>query len=486
MPSATLALAEELIARPSVTPDDAGCLEIIERRLLPLGFVCERMDSGPADARVANLWAKRAPALDAQALAATESIAPKIASDGVGRSGAGDGVGVGAGAGTRSVAAAGAVPEAGPAAGAAFAGGAASRRRTGSDAPLLVFAGHTDVVPTGPLERWSTSPFLPAQRDGKLFGRGSADMKTSIAAFIVALEEFLVAQPGTQLGLALLLTSDEEGPAVHGTVKVCELLEARGERLDWCIVGEPTAVERTGDMVKNGRRGTMGGRLTVRGIQGHIAYPHLARNPIHQALPALTELADTRWDEGNAWFPPTSFQISNIHGGTGASNVISGEVVVDFNFRFSTESTAAGLQQRVDELLTRHGLEFDLRWTIGGEPFLTPPGDLLDAVQAAIRDETGGEPQLSTTGGTSDGRFIAKICPQVVECGPPNAMIHKVDEHIAVAEIEPLKNIYRKILEQLQLQLQWQTSAPPVVALAEQPARGAVEPGAGPATKGDA
>jgi succinyl-diaminopimelate desuccinylase len=312
-----------------------------------------------------------------------------------------------------------------------------------------VFAGHTDVVPTGPLDQWTSPPFVPTHRDGKLFGRGTADMKTSIAAFVVALEEYLAASPDTPLTLGLLLTSDEEGPAVDGTVAVCRQLQARGERIDWCIVGEPTSVERTGDMVKNGRRGTMSGKLTVKGIQGHIAYPQLAKNPIHEAMPALAELAATQWDAGNAFFPPTSWQVSNIHGGTGASNVIPGTVVVDFNFRFSTESTADGLQQRVAALLDKHGLDYELRWTIGGQPFLTEPGNLLDAISAAIKAETGLTTELSTTGGTSDGRFIAPLGVQVVECGPPNAMIHKIDEHLRLEDIEPLKNIYRRTLENL-------------------------------------
>jgi len=313
----------------------------------------------------------------------------------------------------------------------------------------IVFAGHTDVVPTGPLNEWTSKPFVPTQRGGKLYGRGASDMKTSIAAFVVAVEEFLAATPEPLFHIALLLTSDEEGPSVDGTKVVVEQLRARGERIDWCIVGEPTSVARTGDMIKNGRRGTLSGRLVVRGIQGHIAYPHLARNPIHQAVPALAELAAMRWDEGNAFFPPTSWQMSNIHGGTGASNVIPGEVVVDFNFRFCTESSAEGLKQRVHAVLDRHELEYELQWTLGGEPFLTTPGELVDAVQRAIADETGLVTELSTTGGTSDGRFIATLCPQVIECGPPNASIHKIDEHIALSDIEPLKNIYRRTLEHL-------------------------------------
>jgi succinyl-diaminopimelate desuccinylase len=281
-------------------------------------------------------------------------------------------------------------------------------------------------------------------------------MKTSLAAMVVACEEFLASDPKPPIDIAFLLTSDEEGPANDGTVIVCNELQRRGERLDWCIVGEPTSVERTGDMIKNGRRGTMSGQLTVKGIQGHIAYPQLAKNPIHMVAPALAELAATVWDQGNAYFPPTSWQVSNIHGGTGASNVIPGTVVIDFNFRFSTESTPEGLQQRVLDILQRHGLQagadHDLAWTIGGRPFLTPPGTLVDAVRAAIQTETGIQTQLSTTGGTSDGRFIARICPQVIELGPPNATIHKIDEHVAVADIEPLKNIYRRVLHNLSQQ----------------------------------
>lgn len=319
--------------------------------------------------------------------------------------------------------------------------------------PTLVFAGHTDVVPTGPLTAWTSDPFVPTHRHGRLFGRGASDMKASLAAMVVACEEFVAMHPQPAIDIAFLLTSDEEGPAVDGTAVVCHELRQRGERLDWCIVGEPTSVERTGDMIKNGRRGTMSGKLTVKGIQGHIAYPHMAKNPIHLAAPALAELAATAWDHGNAYFPPTSWQVSNIHGGTGASNVIPGTVVIDFNFRFSTESTPEGLQQRVTDILQRHGLQadtdHDLTWTIGGLPFLTTPGTLVDAVRAAIRSETGMETQLSTTGGTSDGRFIARLCPQVIELGPPNATIHKIDECVAVADIEPLKNIYRRTLDNL-------------------------------------
>jgi len=327
----------------------------------------------------------------------------------------------------------------------------AVRRGTRPDAPLLAFAGHTDVVPTGPLAQWSSDPFVPTHRDGRLFGRGTADMKTSLAAMVVAVEEFVAAAPRHAGSIAFLLTSDEEGPAVDGTVKVVEWLRERGERVDCCIVGEPTSVERLGDMVKNGRRGSLSGKLTVKGVQGHIAYPQLARNPIHLAAPALAELVTVEWDRGNAYFPPTSWQVSNIHGGTGASNVIPGELVIDFNFRFSTESTPPSLKQRVHALLDRHGLDYTLAWSLSGEPFLTPVGSLSNALAKAIGDECGLAPELSTTGGTSDGRFIAKICPQVVEFGPINATIHKIDEHVRVEDIEPLKNIYRRTMENLLL-----------------------------------
>jgi len=321
--------------------------------------------------------------------------------------------------------------------------------RRGTAQPLLVFAGHTDVVPTGPLEKWTSNPFQPTHRDGKLYGRGAADMKTSLAAMIVAVEEFVAAHPDHQGSIGFLITSDEEGPATDGTVIVCDQLKARGEQLDYCIVGEPTSVNKIGDMIKNGRRGTMSGKLTIKGVQGHIAYPHLAKNPIHLAMPALAELATIKWDEGNEYYLPTSWQMSNIHAGTGASNVIPGECVVDFNFRFSTASTVEGLQQGVRTILDKHGLEYELTWIVGGHPFLTPRGKLSDALSDAISAETGLTTELSTTGGTSDGRFIAKICPQVVEFGPTNASIHKIDEHIAVAEIDPLKNIYRRTLENL-------------------------------------
>ena len=319
--------------------------------------------------------------------------------------------------------------------------------RKGSTQPLLVFAGHTDVVPTGPREQWQSDPFLPSHRDGKLYGRGAADMKTSIAAMVVAVEEFTQAHPNHSGSIGFLITSDEEGPATDGTIIVCNLLKTRGEQLDYCIVGEPTSSGELGDMIKNGRRGTMSGKLVVKGVQGHIAYPHLAKNPIHLAAPALTELAAEKWDEANEYYLPTSWQMSNIHGGTGASNVIPGEVVIDFNFRFSTASTVEGLQQRVHAILDKHGLEYVLKWTVGGLPFLTPRGNLSDALSSAIKAETGIDTELSTTGGTSDGRFIAQICPQVIEFGPPNGSIHKIDEHVEVRFIDPLKNIYRRTLE---------------------------------------
>ena len=323
--------------------------------------------------------------------------------------------------------------------------------RRGTTAPLMVFAGHTDVVPTGPLDQWHSDPFVPTRRDGKLYGRGAADMKTSIAAMVVACEEFVAAHPDHGGSIGFLITSDEEGPATDGTVVVCQLLEQRGIHLDYCLVGEPTSTEKLGDTIKNGRRGTMSGKLTVKGIQGHIAYPQLARNPIHQVAPALAQLAAEQWDTGNEYYLPTSWQVSNIHGGTGASNVIPGEVVIDFNFRFSTASTVDGLQQRLRAILDSHGLEYDLKWTVNGLPFLTPRGALSDAVACAIRAETDIVTELSTTGGTSDGRFIARICKQVVEFGPPNASIHKIDEHVEIACIDPLKNIYRRTLENLLL-----------------------------------
>jgi len=333
--------------------------------------------------------------------------------------------------------------------------------RRGAVSPVVVFAGHTDVVPTGPLDRWTTPPFAPTVRDGKLYGRGAADMKSSLAGFVVAIEEFVTAHADHLGSIALLLTADEEGPSIDGTVAVCEALEARGETLDYCIVGEPTCVNALGDMIKNGRRGSLSGKLTVRGVQGHVAYPHLARNPVHMIAGALARLAAERWDDGNEFFPPTSFQISNVHAGTGATNVVPGECVVDFNFRFSTESTPDGLKARVADLLRDCRLTTDaasagapdcsIAWTLGGSPFITGRGALCNAITGAIKAETGLDAELSTTGGTSDGRFIAKLCAEVVEFGPVNASIHKIDEHIDVAAIDPLKNVYRRTLEALLL-----------------------------------
>ena len=380
--SDTLQLAQQLIALPSVTPNDAGCLDLAVSHLAPLGFACERIDSGPAEFRVSNLWALR-------------------------------------------------------------------QGSQGKQGKTLVFAGHVDVVPTGPLEQWSSPPFTPTVRDGKLYGRGASDMKTPLAAMLVACSRYLAAHPDTALNIGWILTSDEEGPALDGTVAVCRTLQQRGQRLDYCIVGEPTSVAQVGDTVKNGRRGSLSGKLTVKGVQGHIAYPHLAKNPIHLLAPALAELTGMVWDEGNAFFPPTSWQVSNIHGGTGAGNVIPGTVVLDFNFRFSTASTPESLQQRLEAVLQRHGLEFDLQWTLGGLPFLTPQGTLVDAARAAIADVTGLQTELSTSGGTSDGRFIAQICPQVLEIGPTNATIHQINECIALDEIEPITAIYQRVLERL-------------------------------------
>ena len=372
--SKTLELACALIARRSLTPDDAGCQELLIERLQPLGFRIERLRFGSVD----NLWARR-----------------------------------------------------------------------GSSGPLLVFAGHTDVVPTGPLEQWLSAPFEPTLRDGMLYGRGAADMKTSVAAFITAIEEFLTAHPDHSGSIGLLITSDEEGVAVDGTVRVVEALQARGELIDYCIVGEPTSNKQVGDMIKNGRRGSLSGTLTVKGVQGHIAYPHLVKNPIHMVAPAIAELANTIWDQGNEYFPPTSWQISNMNGGTGATNVVPGEVEILFNFRFSTASTEDGLKARVHAILDQHQLEYDLQWELSGKPYLTPKGNLVEAISGAIQQAYGVTPELSTSGGTSDGRFIADICPQVIEFGPLNATIHKLNECVAVADIEPLKDTYRLTLEAL-------------------------------------
>jgi succinyl-diaminopimelate desuccinylase len=370
----TLELARALIARRSVTPEDAGCQQVLGERLRALGFSLEPLESNG----VTNLWARR-----------------------------------------------------------------------GRHAPVVCFAGHTDVVPTGPLGRWLSDPFVPSERDGQLYGRGAADMKTSLAAFVTATERFLAAHPDPRGSISFLITSDEEGAATDGTVKVVDRLEARGERIDYCVVGEPTCVDRLGDTVKNGRRGSLGGRLIVKGIQGHVAYPQLGRNPVHLFAPALAELAATEWDRGNEHFPPTTWQVSNVHAGTGAANVIPGELEVVFNFRFSTASTAEGLQARVVEILNRHQLEYDLEWSLSATPFLTPNGTLVDTVRAAIREVTGVEADVSTTGGTSDGRFIVRICPQLVEFGPVNMSIHKLNEHIALAAVDPLSAVYERVLEKL-------------------------------------
>jgi len=376
--SDALRLAEALIACRSVTPLDGGCQDLIAARLQASGFSIERLDAGPHDARVSNLWAVHA---------------------------------------------------------------------GGHPGPTLVFAGHTDVVPTGPLERWASDPFVPSHREGRLYGRGAADMKTAVAAMVVAAEQFVAAQPAHAGRVALLLTSDEEGPALHGSQHVVELLRQRGERIDACVVGEPTSVDKLGDMVKNGRRGSLSGRLTVIGVQGHIAYPQLARNPLHMLAPALAELVAKHWDDGNQYFPATSWQVSNIHAGTGAGNVIPGDLVLDFNFRFSTASTPQQLQDGVEAILARHGVQHRIDWTLGGMPFLTPAGSLSQALVAAIEAECGVTPELSTTGGTSDGRFIATICPQVMEFGVVNESIHKLDEWVEVAAIEPLVKVYRGTLE---------------------------------------
>lgn len=372
--SNTLELAQQLIARRSITPQDEGCLSIINARLKPLGFKLEMMRCGDVD----NLWARR-----------------------------------------------------------------------GSSRPVVCFAGHTDVVPTGPVDKWHSDPFTPTVRDGMLFGRGASDMKGSLAAFVTSIEKFVAAHPDHNGSIALLLTSDEEGIAVDGTVRVVEALQARDEKLDYCIVGEPTSVSKTGDTIKNGRRGSLSGTLIVKGVQGHIAYPHLVKNPIHMAAPAIAELAATTWDNGNEYFPSTSWQVSNIHGGTGAANVVPGTVEILFNFRFSTASSVDSLQSRVHEILDRHKLEYDLKWELAGKPYLTPRGNLVDAVGAAIKQVTGIETELSTSGGTSDGRFIADICPQVLEVGPLNATIHKIDECVSVADLDALSEIYRLTLENL-------------------------------------
>jgi succinyl-diaminopimelate desuccinylase len=321
--------------------------------------------------------------------------------------------------------------------------------RRGDSGPVFCFAGHTDVVPTGPVGDWTHDPFTPTVSNGMLYGRGAADMKGSLAAMLTATESFVREHADHRGSIAFLITSDEEGPAVDGTVRVVETLEARNEKIDWCLVGEPSSTARLGDVVKNGRRGSLGGRLLVHGIQGHVAYPHLARNPIHQVAPVLAELAGTRWDDGNDHFPPTTFQVSNVHGGTGASNVIPGSVEVVFNFRYSTETDDADLAHRVEAILQRHGLDYELEWNLSGRPFLTPDGELVQAARQAISETLGYETELSTAGGTSDGRFIAPTGAQVVELGPRNATIHKIDERVAVEDLAHLAAVYRRILVNL-------------------------------------
>ena len=321
--------------------------------------------------------------------------------------------------------------------------------RRGAKQPLVCFAGHTDVVPTGPVGEWESDPFVPTIRDNRLYGRGAADMKTSLAAFITAIESFLASNPNPDGSIALLITSDEEGPAVDGTVKVVEILKERGELIDFCIVGEPTCTDQFGDTIKNGRRGSLSGNLTIKGIQGHIAYPHLAKNPIHLAAPAIAELAQTVWDNGNEYFPPTTWHISNIQGGTGATNVIPGHISLLFNFRFATASTPESLQKQFCDILDKHGLEYQITWELSGKPYLTPRGKLADALTQAIKSVTTITPQLSSTGGTSDGRFIADICPQVVEFGPRNATIHKINESVELEDIERLSQIYQLTLKKL-------------------------------------
>ncbi|EEX36651.1 succinyl-diaminopimelate desuccinylase [Vibrio metschnikovii] len=372
--SPVLALAKDLISRESVTPNDAGCQQVMIERLIALGFNIEPMIFEDTT----NFWARK-----------------------------------------------------------------------GTEGPLFVFAGHTDVVPAGPLFQWHTPPFEPTVIDGYLHGRGAADMKGSLACMIVAVERFLAKHPNHKGSIGFLITSDEEGPFINGTTKVVDTLMARNELIDMCIVGEPSSTLKVGDVVKNGRRGSITGDLTIKGTQGHVAYPHLASNPVHQALPALAELAATTWDNGNAYFPPTSFQIPNLQAGTGASNVIPGEFSVQFNFRFSTELTEQEIKRRVHSVLDAHGLDYELKWTLSGDPFLTDAGSLLDAVVCAVQEVNHQQPQLLTTGGTSDGRFIAKMGAQVVELGPVNATIHKVNECVSIADLEKLTDMYQNVLEHL-------------------------------------
>ncbi|MDO6544281.1 succinyl-diaminopimelate desuccinylase [Photobacterium sanguinicancri] len=370
--SPVIALAKDFISRQSVTPEDAGCQDVMIARLEKLGFIIETM----VFEDTTNLWARR-----------------------------------------------------------------------GSEAPLFVFAGHTDVVPSGKVALWHTPPFEPTIIDGYLHGRGAADMKGSLACMIIAIERFIAENPNHAGSIALLITSDEEGPFINGTTRVIDTLEARNEKIDMCIVGEPSSTHEVGDVVKNGRRGSITGDITVKGIQGHVAYPHLADNPVHRAMPALAELAATTWDNGNEYFPPTSFQIANLAAGTGASNVIPGEFEVQFNLRFSTELTDEDIRRKVHSVLDAHGLDYDLKWTLSGQPFLTDHGTLLDAVVTAIETVNHKRPELLTTGGTSDGRFIARTGAQVVELGPVNATIHKVNECVKVADLEKLTDMYQKVLE---------------------------------------
>ena len=370
----SLELAKELISRPSVTPDDQNCQQLLAERLQKIGFAVEELHFGDTK----NVWLRR-----------------------------------------------------------------------GTQAPVFCFAGHTDVVPTGPVEKWDSSPFEPTEREGRLYGRGAADMKTSIACFVTACERFVAEYPDHQGSIALLITSDEEGDALDGTTKVVDVLKARGELIDYCIVGEPTAVDKLGDMLKNGRRGSLSGNLTVKGKQGHIAYPHLAINPVHTFAPVLLELTQEVWDEGNEYFPPTSFQISNINGGTGATNVIPGELNVKFNFRFSTESTEEGLKQRVHAILDKHGVQYDLQWSCSGQPFLTQAGKLTDVAREAIAEICGIEAELSTTGGTSDGRFIKAIAKELIELGPSNATIHQINENVRLEDIPKLSAVYEGMLTRL-------------------------------------
>ncbi len=367
----TLALAKQLLAEQSITPDDKNCQTMLADRLRAIGFTIEEMHFGETK----NFYA-----------------------------------------------------------------------RLGDTTPVLCFAGHTDVVPTGDVSKWTFDPFTPTEHDGKLYARGAADMKTAIACFITACERFVAANPDFSGSLALLITSDEEGDAHDGTTKVVDKLKECGEMLDYCIVGEPTAVNQLGDTLKNGRRGSLSGSLTVQGKQGHIAYPHLANNPIHAAAPALAELAATEWDKGNAYFPATSFQISNINSGTGATNVIPATVNVKFNFRFSTEQTESSLKNRVHEILDKHGLTYDLAWSLSGNPFLTEAGKLTEIAQAACTEICGVTPELSTTGGTSDGRFIKAIARELIELGFVNATIHQIDEHIELADIDKLSAVYEKMM----------------------------------------